>query len=164
MLVRKLSLMALPFLLAACTTSPNSHSGQDMPTQAVSAEEITIEPTEAPNKAGKSVLAEAKAAQDEATQDQAQMAKETQSRDATFEHRLTLDKPVGTAVCTWQNSVGYVQKVEKDRIQIATKGRASTATHGAFFSSNPPTRQDITEQEGNVWTEGHDWAVCNHPL
>lgn len=160
MFIRNLSFIAIPLLLVACTATPN----QNVPAQPMTSQDTHVEHTQKTPKTPKTVLAEAKAAQDEATHEQAKMAQETQSRDAKFEHNLTLDKPVGTAVCTWQNSVGYVQKVEQDRIQIAVKGRATTATHGAFFSSQPPTKQDITEQEGNVWTDGSDWAVCDHPL
>lgn len=162
MFVRILSLLIMPFLLVACNTNP-SHSYKGTKADPVAANEVPAAPLKSATSSDDTVLTEIKADERVAEHEHAATEQETQRREAKFEKNITLNKPVGTTVCTWQNSVGVVQQVENDRIQVAVKGRAMSATNGAFFSATA-AHPELTEQEGNVWTDGNDWAVCNVAL
>lgn len=156
MLIRNLTFAVLPFLLTACTTM--SEPTSDVQTQQHIASSAVAQPKTAEQK-DMSLIADIKQSQQQAKQKQTKVEQEAQSRQARFEHNLKQPKPVGAQVCTWQNSIGHVAAVEKDRIQINVHGRAPSTTYGAFFGANP-TNQDIEKQEATVWTDGSDWAVC----
>ncbi|MGB2064971.1 MAG: hypothetical protein ACPHUL_07435 [Marinomonas gallaica] len=156
MLIRNLTFAVLPFLLTACTTM--SEPTSDVQTQQHIASSAVAQPKTAEQK-DMSLIADIKQSQQQAKQKQTKVEQEAQSRQARFEHNLKQPKPVGAQVCTWQNSIGHVAEVEKDRIQINVHGRAPSTTYGAFFGANP-TNQDIEKQEATVWTDGSDWAVC----
>ncbi len=163
MLVRILSLLILPLLLVACNANPSQSFDGGTQAEPAQSSEVQAAPLKDTSSSDEGVLAEIKADEQEAKQEQAATEQEIQHREATFEQRLALDKPVGTTVCTWQNSVGVVKQVEPDRIQVAVQGRAMSATNGAFFSDTA-NHPKLTEQEGNVWTDGSDWAVCDVTL
>ncbi|MBM6550748.1 hypothetical protein [Marinomonas ostreistagni] len=162
MLIRNLTLVALPLLLSACSAVSNPEPVSEPQGEVTTAKQHSSQ-AQASSKDETPLLAEAKQAQQQAKQDNAQMERETQSREARYEHNLKQPKPLGASVCTWQNSVGTVGAIEDDRIKIDVKGRAPSATHGIFFSAQSQ-QQDIDRQAGSVWTDGEDWAVCDYQL
>jgi len=162
-LARIISLFALPLLLVACDSTPNHSFDGTMKTEMPSAMETQPSTYATSESEDDGLLAQLKADEKAAEQEQAAKEQDNRLREAKFEQNLTLKKSVGTTVCTWQNSVGTVKKIEQDRVQIAVYGRALSATNGIFFSPSEGS-PDLTTQEGNVWTDGHDWAVCDAKL
>lgn len=164
MFVRIISLLTLSLFIAACNATPSNSLDSGVQAQQAPSGEVRAAPLKEPKPSDDdSVISEIEANEEAAEQEQAATDQETRRREAAFERNVALNKPVGTTVCTWQNSTGVVQKVETDRIQVAVKGRAPSATNGAFFGSDT-SKLDVTKQEGNVWTEGSDWAVCDYKM
>ncbi|MCO4786814.1 MAG: hypothetical protein KC467_12910 [Marinomonas atlantica] len=157
MLKRNLPFVVLPLLLTACATMSEPTSEAQI-THQIASDTAAASPKTAEPK-DLSLIDKMKQNQQQSKQKQSETEQETHSRQARFEHNLKQPKPVGTQVCTWQNSIGHVSAVEKDRIQINVHGRAMETTYGAFFGANP-TNQNIEKQEATVWTDGEDWAVC----
>ena len=163
MLIRIVSLFTVSLLLVACDSTPNHSFDGAMATETspVINEQASSQGGSKPEENG--LLAKLQADEKEAEQSQAATERETQSRTAYFEHNLTLAKTIGASVCTWQNSVGKVQEIDQGQIQVAVYGRAMSATNGIFFSSTE-VAPELTKQEANVWTDGHDWAICDVKL
>lgn len=167
MLIRQLAFAALPLLLTACTMISEPESSSTLENESLA----TLNKTEAQNEMSQaregaeqdtaSLLDETKQAQQEAQAKQIKVEQETERREALFQSNLKQPKSVGTTVCTWKNSFGYVAAVEEERMKINVQGRAPSATHGIFFSSDT-SQLEIDPQEATVWTDGSDWAVCEY--
>ncbi|WP_417506041.1 hypothetical protein [Marinomonas gallaica] len=90
---------------------------------------------------------------------------ELKNRKDMFQKRLNIKKTIGSSICSWNNSIGYVEAVTDNKIKVQIAGKVLTNANdkGLLFSSKHSDKL-ISKDSALIWADKNDWAFCDYQL